>query len=40
MVNVSWSVKKVNTLYAADINSGGNGIDGLMDGLKDILASR
>lgn len=37
MVNVSWSVKKVNTLYAADINSGGNGIDGLMDGLKDIL---
>ena len=37
MVNVSWSVKKVNTLYAADVNSGGNGIDGLMDGLKDIL---
>lgn len=37
MVNVSWSVKKVNTLYAAGINSGGNGIDRLMDGLKDIL---
>ena len=34
MVNVSWSVKKVNTLYAAGINSGGNGIDRLMDGLK------
>ena len=37
MVNVSWSVKKVNTLYAAGINNGGNGIDRLMDGLKDIL---
>ena len=37
LVNVSWSVKKINTLYSADINSGGNGIDGLLDGLKDIL---
>ena len=37
LMNVSWSVKKINTLYSADINSGGNGIDGLLDGLKDIL---
>ena len=37
LVNVSWSVKKINTLYSADINTGGNGIDGLLDGLKDIL---
>ena len=37
LVNVSWSVKKLNTLYSADINTGGNGIDGLLDGLKDIL---
>ncbi len=37
LVNVSWSVKKINTLYSADLNTGGNGIDGLLDGLKDIL---
>ncbi len=40
LVNVSWSVKKINTLYSADINTGGNGIDGLLDGLKDILGFR
>ena len=40
LVNVSWSVKKINTLYSEDINTGGNGIDGLLDGLKDILGFR
>lgn len=37
LVNVSSSVKKVNTLYGASLNSGGNGIDGMLDGVRDLL---
>ena len=37
LVNVSWSVKKINTLYSADINTGGNGIDGMLEGFRDLL---
>ncbi len=40
LVNISESVKKVNTLYAYDLVSGGNGIDGLLDGIEDLLGFR
>ncbi len=37
MVNVSWGVKRVNTLYSVSVNEGGNGIDGMLEGLRDLL---
>ena len=37
LVNIPGSVKKVNTLYSANLNSGGNGIDGMLDGFRDLL---
>ena len=40
MANVPYSVKKINTLYGADLNSGGNGTDGLMNGMTDLLGFR
>ena len=40
MANVPFSVKKINTLYGADLNNGGNGVDGLMDGMTDFLGFR
>ena len=40
MANVPFSVKKINTLYGASLNNGGNGVDGLMDGMTDFLGLR
>ena len=37
MVNVSWGTKRVNTYYSSDLVSGGNGIDGLMKGIRDLV---
>ncbi len=37
LVNIPGSVKKVNTLYSASMNSGGNGIDGMLEGVRDLL---
>ena len=37
MVNVPWGVKRVNTLYSVDVNEGGNGIDGMLEGFRDLL---
>ena len=37
MVNVSWGVKRVNTLYSVDVNQGGSGIDGMLAGFRDLL---
>lgn len=37
LVNTPGSIKKINTLYDVSLNAGGNGIDGLMDGVKDIM---
>lgn len=37
LVNTPHSVKKVNALYAYNLNDGGNGIDGLKEGVADLL---
>lgn len=37
LVNKTGSVKKVNTYYNSDIASGGDGITGLMNGIKNLL---
>lgn len=37
LVNISIGVKKVNVLYELDLNSGGNGVDGLNEGIRDLL---
>ncbi|MEG1790506.1 MAG: LCP family protein [Oscillospiraceae bacterium] len=37
LVNTPGNVKKVNTLFAFDLNNGGNGVDGLVSGIKDLV---
>lgn len=40
LVNIPQPVKKANTFYAYDLVSGGNGIDGLLDGVENLLGFR
>lgn len=37
LVNISCNVKKVNVLYEYDLNNGGNGVDGLLSGIRDLI---
>jgi len=37
LVNTTCNVKKVNVLYQYDLNNGGNGVDGLCNGIRDLI---
>jgi LCP family protein required for cell wall assembly len=37
LVNISCNIKKVNVLYEYDLNNGGNGVDGLLSGIRDLI---
>lgn len=37
LVNIDWSIRKINAVYWGDINSGGNGIDRLKAQVEDLI---
>ena len=36
-VNVNWNIRKINAIYAGTVNSGGVGIDGLRQQIKNLI---
>ena len=37
LANVSWGTKRINTIYAAAVNTGKDGVQALKDGVRDML---
>ena len=37
LVNISWNIRKINAVYWGTVNSGGVGIDGLRQQVKNLL---